>query len=339
MKNRVLSCLAAAAGLVSMAIPSAAQEFNLRWAHYLPNGPFLAVEESFAKKIEERTQGKVKISITYAGGLGGATELMNLAGRGAVDLASAAPGYYPDRMLFWKASQIPFVFESPEQAIDTFKTLASEFPVFAEEMKSQNIRFLMQQPLGSYYFVGPGPDCDTLQGIANKKIRAFGADIPKIISAAKGVPITLTTTEMYESVERRTTDYANADIGNVAALRLYEVGKNICGPIMTFSGHILVISERTWARLPAEYQKIFTEEAEAAQQRYLEWLASSTRDAMAKVQAAGGTFKPFNSADMANWKKATPDLIQAWVDDLSKRGKGDEAAKIAARWRELLAKP
>jgi hypothetical protein len=39
---------------------------------------------------------------------------------------------------------------------------------------------------------------------------------------------------------------------------------------------------------------------------------------------------------MVKWKAASPDLIQSWVDDMTKRGKGPDAAKIAARWRELI---
>jgi TRAP-type C4-dicarboxylate transport system substrate-binding protein len=334
-----LSCLAAAAGLMLLAAPAAAQEFNLRWAHYLPNGPFLEVENSFAQRVEERTQDKVKITTTYAGGLGGAGEIMSLAGRGAVDFASAAPGYYPDRLLFWKASQIPFVFDTPDQAIKVFQTLTTEFPIFSEEMKGMGVRFLFQQPLGSYYLLGSKEGCDTLSGLSGKKIRAFGSEVPKIISAAAAVPITMTTTEMYEGVQRGVIDYANADIGNIASLKLYEVGKNICGPAMTFSGHMMVIGERTWRRLPEEYQKIITEEAASAQVRYLEWLASNTKAAIATVEAAGISIKPFPAEEMAKWKQATPDLIQSWVDDMGKRGKGDEATKVAQRWRELLAKP
>jgi TRAP-type C4-dicarboxylate transport system substrate-binding protein len=336
MNRLMMGGIAAAAGLGAMLGQASAQEFNLRWAHYLPNGPFLQVEESFAKKIEERTGGKVKITIAYAGALGGATEVFTLAGRGAVDMASAAPGYYPDQLLFWKASQIPFQFDTPNEAIETFKTLRSEFPVFDEEMDKLNVKYLLQQPLGSYYLVGPSANCDTLAGIKGKKIRAFGADIPKIIGAAGATPITLTTTEMYEALQRGTLDYANADIGNVAALKLYEVGKNICGPVMTFSGHMVVIGKRTWDRLPTEYQTIITEEAAAAQQRYLDWIAENGRNAVKTIEGAGATIKPFNPDEFAKWKAATPDLLQGWVDDVSRRGKGEEAKKVAERWRELI---
>lgn len=337
MKRMLVGGIATAMGLFAMLGSALAQaEFNLRWAHYLPNGPFLEVEESFAKRVTERTNGKVKITIAYAGALGSAYETLTLAGRGAVDFASIAPGYYPDHLAFWKASQIPFLFDSPDEAINVFQTLVKEFPAYKEEMDRLNVHFLFQQPLGSYYLSGSGENCDTLSGLAGKKIRAFGSDIPKIFAAAGATPITLTTTEIYEALQRGTLDYSNVDIGNIAALKLYQVGKYTCGPIMTFNGHLIVIGKRTWNRLPAEYQQILTEEAASAQKRYLEWLANNSERAIKAITEGGGVVKKFPDAELAKWKAATPDLLQGWVDEATKRGHGESAGKVAERWRELL---
>ena len=336
MKRLLSASLIATALSLIPTLATAQDQFNLRWAHYLPNGPFLEIENKFAENVEKRTNGKVKITATYAGGLGGPGVILPLAGRGAVDFATSAAGYYPDSLPFWKASQLPFVFNSPKQAIETFKVLRKEFPVFDQEMKGMGVRFLFQQPLGNYYFVGTKEGCDTLAGLSGKKIRAFGSEIPKIISSAGGVAVTLTTTEMYEAVQRGVIDYANADVGNIASLKLYEVGKNICGPIMTFSGHMMTIGERTWNRLPKAYQDIIMEEAAKAQQSYLEWVDINGNKALNIINTNGIKITPFKAEEMVKWKAASPDLIQSWVDDMTKRGKGPDAAKIAARWRELI---
>ena len=58
--------------LIAAAVSAAsvqAQEFQLNWGHYLPNGPFAEVEQGFADAVEERTEGRVKINIVFAGGL------------------------------------------------------------------------------------------------------------------------------------------------------------------------------------------------------------------------------------------------------------------------------
>ena len=85
--SRLFKSVVLAGSLIGVTFAANAQEFKLRWGHYLPNSPFVQVEKDFAKKIEERTNGRVKIDITFAGGLGKGNEVALLAGRGAIDLS------------------------------------------------------------------------------------------------------------------------------------------------------------------------------------------------------------------------------------------------------------
>lgn len=312
------------------------QEFKLRWGHYLGKGPFLEVEQKFAEAIEKRTNGRVHIDITYAGGLGKGPELLTLAGRGAIDMASAAPGYYADQLLFWKAFQIPFVFKSPEQAMDVLAKSVAEFPIYKQEMDKLGVIWLFQQPLGPYYLTGPSPDCDSVAALKGKKIRSFGADVPKAHSAIGAVPVTVQPVEVYEALQRGTIDYSFLNPGNIEQYKLYEVGKYSCGTIMAITGHNIVIGKRTWAKLPKDIQEIFLDQAKASQKEYLSWLESFKSKAIHNIEAAGGVFKPFPPEELAKWKAAAPDLLKAWEDDVAARG-FDVAHKVAARWRELTA--
>ena len=310
-----------------------AQEFKLRWGHYLPNSAFVQVEKDFAAAIEKHTDGRVKIDITFAGGLGKGNEVALLAGRGAIDMASVAMGYYPDQLLFWKAYQIPFVFNDPVQAIEILHKSYEQFPVFKQESDKLNVKYLFQQPLGSYYLTGPSDDCTTVAGLKGKKIRSFGADVPKMHSAIGAVPVTVRPTEVYEALQRGTIDYSYLNAGNVESLRLYEPGKYSCGTVMTIAGHMIVIGKRSWAKLPADIQEIFMDQAAKSQQAYLDWLVEGTAQSIANIEKAGGVFKEFPPSELEKWKAATPDLLGAWVDDMDKRGFGDQAKEVAAAWR------
>jgi len=314
------------------------QEFKLRWGHYLGKGPFLEVEQKFAEAIKERTNGRVEIDITYAGGLGKGPEVLTLAGRGAIDMASAAPGYYADQLLFWKAFQIPFVFTTPQQAMDVLATSLEEFPIYKEEMDKLGVIWLFQQPLGVYFLTGPSADCDSVEALNGKKIRSFGADVPKAHSAIGAVPVTVQPVEVYEALQRGTIDYSFLNPGNIQQYKLYEVGKYSCGPIMAITGHNIVIGKRTWDKLPKDIQEIFLDQAKKSHQEYLSWLDGFEADARRNIEAAGGVFKPFPQAELAKWKAAAPDLLKAWEEDVTAKGFGDMASKVAARWRELTAK-
>ncbi|MCY4232028.1 MAG: TRAP transporter substrate-binding protein DctP [Alphaproteobacteria bacterium] len=321
------------ASCVTVAAAAQAEEIKLRWGHYLPNSGFVQIEKDFARKIEERTDGQVKIEITFAGGLGKGPEVAMLAGRGAIDMASVAPGYYPDQLLFWKACQIPFIFNEPKQAIDILYKSYQEFPTFKEELDRMNVIYLFQQPLGSYYMTGPDPNCDTVEGLAGKKIRSFGADLPKMHAAIGAVPVTVRPTEVYEALQRGTIDYSFLNVGNVESLRLYEPGKYNCGTVMTIAGHLIVIGKRSWEKLPADVQDIFMDQARKSQRDYLDWLETGTAASITKIEKAGGVFKEFPATELAKWMDATPDLLKGWEESMAGRGLGEQADQVAAAWR------
>lgn len=330
------AAFAASLGMAGTAL--AQDEVTLRWGHYLPNSPFLEVEQNFAKKIEERTDGKVKIDITYAGGLGKGNELMTLAGRGAIDMASIVPGYYADQLLFIRAFQIPFVFDNPAEAMTLSRNSFAELPMFGEELDKFNVKFLFHQPLGVYYLTGPDGNCDNIAGLKDKKIRSFGADIPKLHAAVGAVPVSIGVGDIYEALERGTLDYSFINPGNIVTNRLYEPGKFSCGPVMAITGHLITIGKRAWDKLTPETQAIFMEEAKVSQQAYLDWIDAFESKAVADIQANGGVIKQFPDAELAKWKETAPDLLGLWVEDMEGRGLGDEAKQVSTKWREWLGR-
>ncbi len=324
--------------LTAAASAHAEAEFKLRWGHYLGNSKFLTPEQNFAKAIEERTNGRVSIEIAYAGALGKGNELLTLAGRGAIDMASVVPGYYADQLRFWKAFQIPFVFNSSKQAIDVSIASFKELPMFKAELDKMNVKFLFHQPLGEYYLTGPSPDCDTVEGLKGKKVRSFGADIPKVQSAIGAVPVTIGVGDIYEGLQRGSLDYSFINPGNILATKIYEPGKYSCGPIMSIAGHLIVIGNRSWDKLPKDIQEIFIDQAAKSQAEYIPFLDKVESEAKKEIEANGGIFKPFPAAEMAKWRAAAPDVLAGWVEDMKAKGQGDEAAMVAKRWRELTAK-
>lgn len=314
----------------------AAPEFKLRWGHYLPNTPFVQVEKDFAEAVKARTDGRVEIEITFAGGLGKGNEIMTLAGRGAIDMASVVPGYYPDQLLFWKAYQIPFIFNSPRQAMEVSAATYKEKPVFQEELDKFGVKFLFHQPLGSYYMTGPDENCDTVEGLNGKKIRSFGADIPKIFEAVGAVPVTVGFGDIYEAVQRGTLDYSFINRGNINAIKVYEVGKYSCGPVMSIVGHLIVIGQKTWESLPADVQQIMLEEAEKAGKAYIDDIEKAEEAAGEAMMGAGAVIKPLKDGELAKWKAAAPDMLQTWVDGLAATGEGEKAQDVADFWRSMI---
>ncbi len=336
----LLSMFAGALSLTVAGTAFAQAKFQLRWGHYLADGPFVQLEKDFASKIEKRTNGQVKINITFAGGLGKDTELLLLTARGAIDMTATAPGYNPDQLHYWRAFQTPLVFQTSKQAMYVLGKVVEEFPVYKQEMDKIGVVWLFQQPLGEYYLSGPSPDCTSVAALRGKKIRSFGADIPKGFAAIGAVPVTVAPTAIYEALQHGNLDYSFINPGNIQQYKLHEVGKYHCGPVMAITGHNITIGKRTWARLPAEIQKIFLEQARQTQQDYLAWVGDFEAKAVSNIKAQGGVFTPFPAEELKKWKAASPDFLAAWEKATAQAtGDAQTPKKVAARWRELLSQP
>lgn len=333
MFNRFTSIVGAA---VLAASAASAQEVTLRWGHYLGDSAFVQAEKDFAAAVTERTEGRVKVEITFAGGLGAGNEVLTLAGRGAIDMASVVPGYYADQLLYWRAYQIPFVFESPRQAMEISAAAYKDLPYFQEELSKFGVKFLFHQPLGDYYLTGPDENCDNVAALAGKKIRSFGADIPKAHEAIGAVPVSVGVGEVYEALQSGSLDYSFLNRGNILSNRLYEPGPYSCGPIMAITGHLIVINEDVWNDISADDQAIILEEATKAGEAYINNIEAAEDAAGAAIIEAGGTIKPFPAEELAKWKATAPDLLQNWVDDMTSRGMGDQANEVATYWRAII---
>ncbi|MFH1596885.1 MAG: TRAP transporter substrate-binding protein DctP [Pseudomonadota bacterium] len=340
MRHRIWVLALSVLLILFLAVTTSAadKKFQLRWGHYLAKGPFLEVEQNFAKAIEERTNGRVTIQITYAGGLGKGEELLTLAGRGAIDMGTAAPGYYANELLFWKAYQMPFVFNSPREAIKVLIKSYETFPIYKQEMDKMNLHWLFQQPLGAYYFTGPSPACDNVAGLKGKKIRSFGEYFPKGHMAIGAVPVNVFPVEVYEALQRGVIDYSFLNAGNIQQYRLWEVAKYNCGPLTAFTGHNICIGNPTWNKLPKDIQEIFDDQAKKTQQEYVDWVDEYEVQAVKNITGQGGVFKAFPPDELDKWRKAAPDFIAEWVKDMDAKGHGDTARQVAKLWREMTGK-
>jgi TRAP-type C4-dicarboxylate transport system substrate-binding protein len=341
MKRRVPLLISAFAGALSLAFAATAfaqAPIQLRWGHYLADGPFVQLEKEFAQKIEKRTNGRVKIDITFAGGLGKDTELLMLVSKGAIDMTSTAPGYNPDQLRYWRAFQTPLLFESSKQVMDILLKVYEEFPAYRQEMDKIGVQWLFQQPLGEYYLTGSSPECDNVAKLRGKKFRSFGADIPKAFSAVGAVPVTVTPTALYEALQHGTLDYSFINAGNMVQYKITEVAKYNCGPVMAISGHNITIGKRTLARLPADVQKIFLDQARETQKEYLEFVGGFEAKSVATMKSQGAVFVPFPAAELKKWKAASPDFLGEWEKaTAAATGDAETPKKVAARWRQLLA--
>lgn len=332
MRTLIWSALCAAA-LTVAALPAKAQE--VRFANFLPASlTQVQVDQWFADELERRSGGKIRMKIFAAGTMGKPTELLKLVSDGGVHGAATSPGYFPSQMpLLYATNSLPLASKSAEETSRIVHTLYKEMPALQNEMRQNNVHPLFWHVLDPYYLVCRTP-VRTLADLKGKKIRSWGEDVPRLFKAAGAVPVNLLPAELYESMQRGTVDCTPYSLSTATSLKLHEVAKYVTFlSIGAPGGWPQFYNLKTWESWPAETRALFNQVAEDARKHELRELVKADEEARRVMKAAGVEFIDF--PEQKQFEAMAPNFIDEWVSRMQQQGKGADAAKMAARWKQL----
>src|ERR1700736_4566407 len=111
MRRRIILA-AAVTAMLSIAAPAAAEPITLKFSHFLGPTSFFQVDvvEPWAKELEAKTHGQVKVEIFNAASpLGKPTEQANQVKAGTVDIALGLRGAEGDKFPATSIVELPFL--------------------------------------------------------------------------------------------------------------------------------------------------------------------------------------------------------------------------------------
>jgi TRAP-type C4-dicarboxylate transport system substrate-binding protein len=323
----------------SYALPSPAKttlKLNSQWPATTAGSK---VDQWFADEVKKRTNGEVEIRIFWSEALGKANENLSLMQKGAVEMGAMSPAYFPKQLPFHTApNSIPMAMNSVNQANVLMKRLLREVPAMQEEAKANGVRTLFFHHLNPYLLVSKDP-LTSLQSVRGKKIRTWGTDMPRMAQAAGMTPVTLSLPEIYEAISRGVIDAAPFSVDLVMNYKLFEVAKNISEVTLWLGPSWGVwIAESAWQKLPAAAQKVMLEVADEANKRDMDATIEAEKTAREELLKRNVKFHPFPAADRDQWRKSLPDFFGDFIAGQEQAGKGADARKMVAIWKEVVEK-
>jgi TRAP-type C4-dicarboxylate transport system substrate-binding protein len=316
----------------------ASAQMNLRMSsQWTENTIGSQVDKWWAQEIEKRTGGKVKIKIFFEGALGKASENLTLIREGAIDLTAMSASYFPaDLPLHTAPNSIPMAMAEVPQATQLIQRLLKEVPALDEEAKKNGMKALFFHHLNPYVLVCK-PEIKGIADMKGKKLRTWGADMPRMAQAAGAVPVTLGLPELYESLSRGTVDCLPFSVDLMVNYKIFEVAKNVyditlwLGPT---NGNW--IGRKVWDKIPPDQQKIIEEVSREAANRDRDLTMEAAAKAVETLKSNGVKFHKFPDADKKMWKQSNPDFFADFIAAQEKAGRGDAARKMVQIWKEVV---
>lgn len=122
---------------------SSAKPMVLKWTTFEPNVPASSQLQlkRFAKLVEEKTEGRIKIKIYWGSVLGKAPDFLKMVGgRGIADGGFIVPTYHQWEIPLMAASGLPFLSKGYRTAPAATWQLYNEWPAMQEELKKVNVK-------------------------------------------------------------------------------------------------------------------------------------------------------------------------------------------------------
>jgi TRAP-type C4-dicarboxylate transport system substrate-binding protein len=304
---------------------------NLRFGHYAPpTAGHSKVDSWFADELSKRSGGQITQDIVWSGAIGQASELLDLAGQGAVDISAVSASYFPAELpLLAAPSALPLTLKSRQHAQDVMLKLWHDVPEMRAEAEAKNVLPLMFHALNTYHLLCTRP-VRSLEDLKGLKIRSQGEYIPLALNAIGAVPVTVLPGEFYESLQRNNVDCMLLPWDLMTTFKLEEVAKY--GSTINFGA---LISGPQWYNLdryngfPQEVRDLLDEIVVEAYVFDIENLIEAEQAAVATMKAAGVEIIEF--PDQERFEQALPDFLDLWQEKMTAAGKAD----VVSAWRSV----
>ena len=302
--SRALLALAVGAAL---AVPAAAlaqaPKYTLKFNHVLgPKEPYHAGFQNWAKRVEERTKGGLRMEVFHSAQLGKEEDIIEQIRQGAnigQNTDSARMGNYVPGIAVMNG---PYFVETLDEVNRLRK--APTVQKWQDELAGKHglkvVCFNWVQGYRHFFTNKPVRNPEDLKG---QRIRTPPAPIwQESIRALGAAPVAMAFGEMYPALQQKAIDGVELVYNNIPGGRFYEVLKfaNETKHIMLIN--FQVVSAKWFDALPKDYQVILVEECERAGDETSKEIFRLEGEVEKDLRARGMTI--VEDVDLAAFRKA-----------------------------------
>jgi TRAP-type C4-dicarboxylate transport system substrate-binding protein len=218
--------------------------------------------------------------------------------------------------------------------------LLEEFPQITQEFRDAGLLPLVWIPTFTFGLISREP-ITRLEDLRGRKIRAFGPNLPRILTAAGATPLSVAVGEVYTSLQTGVIDAAMTDPPNMVTSRWYEQARHVFTTGPRFGAQTLgvgvayIINLNSWNRISAEDQRAITalsrEVTLSAGQRMQETGEAALRELAEK----GVTIRHLSAAETETLAGQAPDFSRVAEERMNELGR--PGTQIMNRYRQLVA--
>lgn len=315
--KKQLTTLAALLLASSLSFAAEYNSHTIKFAATSPKGTPPAIGmDLFAKKVGERSGGKIKVRTFPNGVLGGDVQVLSSLQGGVIEMMTWNAGLMLNHITDFGILDFPFLYTDTAK-VDAM--LDGEVgKMLTDQLPQQNLVGLAFWELGVRNLTNNRRPVEKLEDIAGLKIRAQQSPLFIDVWRALGAnPTPLPFTEVHTALETGTVDGQENPAALILASKFNEVQKYLSLTQHNYNPQIVLIGKTFWDKLNDDEKKLLTDVAMEVrlEQRTISREADSK--AIADLKAAGMQVNEVPDTEIARIQEIISPVVDKYASKIN----------------------
>jgi TRAP-type C4-dicarboxylate transport system substrate-binding protein len=314
-----------------------AKTYNFTYSTFFPPTHIQTkVPEAWAKEIEERSKGQIKIQIFTGGSLTPAPQIYDGVVKGISDFGLSVFAYSPGRFPVVSAVDNPFGYPNAFVATRVINELSRKFQ--PKELSDVHVCYLFAHGPGLLHTVSK--PVRKLEDVKGLKIRSTGTS-QLIVRALGAAPVAMSQGETYDALKKNIVD---GTLVPIEALEGFKQGEVLKYTTLNYGssysqGFFVAMNLGKWKSLPPDLQNIITEVSKKYEEVTAKAWGDSDESGIKFCEKLGHEFIKLSDEEQAKFKEAVKPVFDDYVKIAKEKGVDGEAVmKAAQEMVELYSK-
>lgn len=272
--------------------------------------------EAWAREIEKRTNGQVKINVLAGGVLTPADQCFDGALKGISDIGMSCFAYTRGRFPVMEVLDLPMGYPNGRVATRVANEFFRKF--MPKELAEVKLLYIHAHGPGLLHTKQPVTTLEQLKGM---KIRSTGLSA-KVTEALGAVPVAMPQGQTYESLQKGVVEGTFAPIETLKGWKQGEVIKSTtdCSDIGYTTAMFVVMNLKKWNSLPADVRKVMEEVSAQWIDLHGKVWDQIDQEGREYTLSLGNKIVSLSTEENNRWKKAVRPIIDDYVKEVSAKG-------------------
>lgn len=276
--------------------------------------------QQWADDVREATNGQVDITVFAGGTLAAATDALDAVKQGTADIGVCFTGFFPGQFPLTGVVELPMtgIFNA-EQGTNVLWDLYEATPELQAELADYQVIMMYTNPNNLIGTSSPVYTADDMKGL---KVRVPAGVCADMCTAWGGTPMSISSAEIYQSMEKDVIQGYMIDPTGVNAWSLYEVTDYYTWMPFCVSPWLVLMNKDSWNTLPDDLKEIVLSCSDRA--RSLGMSAISEEEAAETFEKAKNEYNATviepDDAQYATFAASAEEYRSNWIANMSADG-------------------